>query len=80
MKTALKVTQTNKTLYCVELYVENKDERNLIFRIYVDKVEIDMRIIEGIMDYLAEKCLEEIIDLAKTIRGRDKWYENKSKD
>ena len=68
MKTTLRITEAGKTLYCVELYVEEGEKKHLSFRIFVDKVEIDTRIIEGIMDYLAEKCLKEIIELVKTTK------------
>jgi len=70
MKTTLRITEAGKTLYCVELYVEEGEKKHLSFRIFVDKVEIDTRIIEAIVDYLAERSLENIIELSKnTKRG-----------
>lgn len=70
MKTLVRIREAGETLYSVELYIIKGKEKHLSFQIYVDMVEIELKIIEQIIDHLAKQSLMKLIKTTEnTKRG-----------
>jgi len=65
MKMILRVSEAGKHLYRVELFTEHENKRHLNFQIFVDKLEIDIRIVKDINKLLAKKYLKAMLELNK---------------
>jgi len=64
MKTKVRIREAGKTLFCVEQYVVVNDQEMLSFRIFVDILEIETKIIDRIIAELVKRKFDDLLNLS----------------
>ena len=64
MKTKVRIKEAGKNLFCVEQYVVVNDQEMLSFRIFVDILEIETKIIDRIIAELVKRKFDDLLNLS----------------
>ena len=64
MKTKARIREAGKNLFCVEQYVMVDDKEMLSFKIYVDIIEIETKIIDRIIAELVKRKFDVLLSLS----------------